>query len=260
MDLNELVSQIAERVAEKISAMEEKAAIDELSCKESINKPKLLIISEDIIPEGSCTWKDEKVIQEFDVTYGLNKEYPCDVQPFDVIVLQNLSNVSLGKIAEGTADTPFTELVMKSILLGKKIIISNEGVEIFKYKESAPKLYYGMMMQKIEFLKNTGIEFGGSEQLINFIGSKECVAEKTCCSKTEEVQSKVVAPEAVEPEVVTPEASIKIIAVSKRVVTEHDVRIAYEQHADQICITERTIITDLAREYAEQRDISFKIN
>ncbi len=251
MDLNELVSQIAARVAEKISAMEKEAAADEPNCKELIRKPKLLMISEGMATEDGNAYKDEKINENFDVTYCLNKEYPCDVQPFEVIALQNLSNVSLGKIAEGTADTPFTEIVMKAILLGKKIIISNEGVELFSYKETAPKLYYGMMMQKIEFLKNAGIEFGNLDQLRTFICSKECVAEKTCVTKNEEV---------VKTETLTPEASIKVIAVSKRVVTEHDVRMAYEQHADQICITERTIITDLAHEYADQRGISFKVN
>ncbi len=49
------------------------------------------------------------------------------------------------------------------------------------------------------------------------------------------------------------------LKIEKRVITEQDIKKAQEQHVNLICITEKTIITDLARECAEQKNISFKI-
>lgn len=52
----------------------------------------------------------------------------------------------------------------------------------------------------------------------------------------------------------------KSIVLEKRVITQKDVRKVHEQHIEKVCVGEDTIITDLAREYAEEKGISFMVD
>ncbi|WP_312648716.1 hypothetical protein [Aminipila sp.] len=249
MDFNELVSQIAVKVAEKISVMENHPEIQLPPYEEISQKPKLLILSEDHGTACHDLWENQRLSHKFDITCALTNEYQCDMQQFDVVVMRYLSIKSLGKIAEGIADTPFTELAIKAVLLGKRIFVPSEEVEVFQYRETAPKLYYGMMIQKIELLKNAGICFCSLEQLEQVILNHEGPLEKKNSCPIEEKQSDIAV-----------EASKKeAISLTKRVITERDIHNICEQNTELIYVTEKTIITDLAREYAEQRGISFAI-
>lgn len=256
MDLNELVNQIAVKVTEKIANMEENVenveknvAINEIECEEVIKKPKLLILSETHGKTCHEILENENVRKKFNVTCALDNEYQCDIHQFDVVVLGNLSIEALGKISEGISDTIFTQLLVKAILQGKKIIIPNEEIEVFQYRESAPKLYYGMMMQKIELLKKVGILFCNKDQLEDIILENECITEMKSCIMTNPAQQVITAE-------ISPKETIKLM---KRVITERDIHSADKQKVEVICITKKAIITDLAREYAEQKGILFKI-
>ncbi|QHI72618.1 hypothetical protein [Aminipila terrae] len=250
MELDELVNRITAKVAEKISEMENKSEINFPDCEILNPKPKLLILSEK--HETACheIWENKAINDKFEIVCALNSEYQCNIQQFDVILLRNLSIKSVGQISQGMGETPFTEMVIKSILLGKKIIAVNEEVEVFQYRETAPKLYYGMMMQKIELLKNAGICFCSVGQLEQAILDNPCIQEKkSCCSTEEKTENAVCQP-----------CKKEAVTLAKRVITERDIHSVYEQHLDVIYVTERAIITDLAREYAEQRGISLVIN
>nr|WP_315020362.1 hypothetical protein [uncultured Aminipila sp.] len=249
MDFNELVSQIAAKVAEKISVMEDNTEIQLPQYEEISQKPKLLILSEAHGTECHELWENQRISDKYEIVCALTSEYQCDIQKYDVVILRYLSNTSVGKIAEGIADTPFTELAVKAILLGKKIIIPNEEVEVFRYRETAPKIYYGMMMEKIELLKNAGICFSSLEQLEQVILDNEGSLEKKNSCIIEKKQ----------PDIAAEPSKKEAMSLTKRVITERDIHSIYEQHAELIYVTGKTIITDLAREYAEQRGISFAI-
>lgn len=250
MEFDELINRITAKVAEKISEMENDSEIICTDCKGLGEKPKLLILSER--HETAChELCENKVINDkFDMICALNNEYQCDVKRFDVIVLRNLSIKSLSEISEGVGASPFAEIVIKAILCGKKIIIANEEVEVFQYRETAPKVYYNMMMQKIERLKNAGICFCSIEQLEQIILDNQCVQEKKNSYCVEEATGEIAC-----------QPTLKETAtLVKRVITERDIHSVYEQHIKVIYVNENAIITDLAREYAEQRGISFVVN
>lgn len=246
MDIDELVAQIAAKVKEKLSQMEANVEIQPSCCGA---KPKVLILSEDHGTSCHDFLESEALKTNFEMTCALNEDYHCEIEQFDLIVLRNVSNTALGKITEGIGDTTFTASVIKAILLGKQILIPNEELELFRYRDTAPKLYYGMMMQKLEMLKNVGFQFCSLDDLENVLLKKESFPEK----KSSSVYPKE--------ETVTPcnSTSEQSVNFTKRIITEQDMRSAFEKHATQICITKKTIITDLAREYAEHKGISFII-
>ncbi|MHC1722077.1 MAG: hypothetical protein AB9836_02600 [Aminipila sp.] len=249
MDIDELVAQIAAKVSERISQLEAGSELQALNGS-GPQKPKALILSED---HGTCchSFLESKCLKEyFEMVCALNENYQCKIEQFEVIVLPNVNNTALGKITEGIGDTDFTATVIKAILLGKQILILNEGIELFQYKDTAPKLYYGMMMQKLELLKNVGIQFCNANELENMLLKKESHQEK---------KSGVISQRS-EVEVACDNNCEHTVNLTKRIITEQDIRSVHEKHATQICITGKTIITDLAHEYAEQKGISFIIS
>ncbi len=221
MELSELIEQIARKVTERISDLE--------------NKPKLLILSE--AHGASCheIFENEALKQKYDVVCALMNEYQCDAGQYDVIVLRAVSNTALGKIAGGSADSPFTETAVKAILLGKPIFALEDDTELFRYRETAPKPYYDMMMQKIELLKSSGIRFYSGEQIVSRLLERE--TPRSDCGQC-----------AGEP-----------FCLEKRIITERDIHNLHERSIKQIRISRKTIVTDLAREYAERRGISFTV-
>lgn len=221
MEFRELVEQIAAKVAERIAEMEK--------------KPKLLILSEAHAAECHALWENESLNQKYDIVCALMNEYQCDVRQFDVIVLRTLSNKALGKIAEGFGDCSFTEMAIKAVLLGKQILAFHEETELFQYRETAPKPYYDMMLQKVELLKNSGIRFCGKDQIIDILLERE--SRQAACEI----------------------GSGKSVNFDKRIITERDIQGIQERNIKQICIKQKTIVTDLAREYAERRGISFSV-
>ncbi|MFV0518041.1 MAG: hypothetical protein ACK5MV_11655 [Aminipila sp.] len=255
MELNDLINQIAVRVAEKISAIEEKGIESG-----DDSRPKLLILSECHSNPCHDLMSCPKINESYNVLCALSQEYSCQLDTVDTVVIRSLSLSALTKIAQGIADTPFTEMAVKAILLGKKIFIPIEETEIYSYRETAPKLYYGMMMRYIEQLKNAGVYFCNINSLSDDICSKQCLLESNCHNGHEgvfdEKSNQVIAEPHINESSFCEDSKVSV-TINKRVITERDIRIAYEEKAQIVCIKNGTIITDLAKEYAGQRGISF---
>lgn len=252
MELNDLVEQIAAKVAERLSDMEGGIQLAELlGCSEgeSCQKPKLLILSESHDELCLPFFEKDSIKQKFDVVCAADSNYACDLESVEMIVLRNFSNTSLAKVAQGIGDTPFTELVIQAILMGKQLIIPEEELELYEYRETAPKLYYSMMLQKVDYLKNAGVRFCSCGQLESLIMGMPVSEESRSCAKE---------PEVMEEKTATGSSEIASeMKCTKKILTEQDLRQACQHGIAKIYIEAKTIITDLAREYAEQKGISF---
>ena len=63
-------------------------------------------------------------------------------------------NEALGKIANGIFDTDYTRRFGTALLLGKRIFIAEEEVELYRYKDTAPAGYYSRLEENLKFLHN----------------------------------------------------------------------------------------------------------
>lgn len=231
MEFNAMVEAIAARVAQQL-------ALEEAQTAQEQRLPQLLLLTMD---HGTCCHEileSPRLKARYQTTCALLEGYDCDPAAFDTVLVYGLDLCALGKIASGICDTPYAALAVRAILLGKKLIIIRDEVELFHYGQTAPPAFYEMMLEKIHLLEQSGVVFCG-------------------CEETEEILLGNVAAVAVPPPVqktVTKRVE-KEQCISKRVITEKDIAGAFSDGVTVLHIEKKGILTDLAKDYARERGI-----
>lgn len=244
MDFNQLVDEIVKRVAEKIEAGEVAAtSAQESACTEDAAvpccKPGLLILTQEHGAICHAMLESERLLEYYRTDCALLKEYAVEMDDYEAVILFDLTNDTLARLAGGVCDTRFTALAQKAILKGKKIFIPEEAVELFQYAETAPSAYYQMLLGKLELLRQSGITICPAASLEDAILSGEvtppvseaCCAPISCDTRRE-------------------------VTISKRVVTERDLSAVCDRTVCAVHIGAKSILTDLARDYAQARDVA----
>ena len=179
------------------------------------------------------------------VDCALAQNYEVNVDDYDVVVLRSMTNSNLFKIANGCTDNKFLALAAEAILKGKRVIMVKECVEILKYAETAPKALYNNIYKNLQILLDSGVELIEEENV------------KTALTDGIEVPAEVPAvpaPAAVKEEAPAPapkaESDDSVLVLTKRVVTERDIKAAAAQHYTKIQLPEKPVITYLAKDTA----------
>ncbi len=242
MDLDALISEILKKVQERVAACENDAQIGSgVSADEK--KPVLLVLAGDHGEICHPSYTNETLTSCYEMRCALLEEN-WDVEDCEGVIAYTLTNEALGKIVNGIFDSAYTKAFGKALLSGKKIFIPEEEVELYRYKETAPKGYYKKLEENVEFLKENGVVIVPNDQLI-------CEIMGTECSECSTPEKKEAAPAP------APVAE-KIVAHPKRVLSERDLIVAKENGTTQILVSEKTFVTDLAKDYAKKYSIVIK--
>lgn len=236
MDDKQLIDKILNRVLER---MKNSQTVQE----PGEDKPKLLILTQEHGNRCHELLENTKLLEHYIMDCSFVMDYDCRLEDYEAVILFNLSNTVLSKLSRGICDSPFLNLASNAILTGRKIYIPMEEVELFHYKDTAPEAFYSMMLDKINFLESCGVVFCETEQL------EKAVLHKA--GKTEGVHNK-------KENVLINPVSQKTITIDKKVVTEKDIEKAYINGGTVICISNRAILSDLAKDYAKYRNIQFR--
>ena len=179
------------------------------------------------------------------VDCALAQNYEVNVDDYDVVVVRNMTNSNLFKIANGCTDNKFLALAAEAILKGKRVIMVKECVEILKYAETAPKALYNNIYKNLQILLDSGVELVEEENV------------KTALTDGMEIPAEVPAapaPAAVKEEAPAPapkaESDDSVLVLTKRVVTERDIKEAAAKHYKKIQLPEKPVITYLAKDTA----------
>lgn len=179
------------------------------------------------------------------VDCALAQNYEVNVDDYDVVVVRSMTNSNLFKIANGCTDNKFLALAAEAILKGKRVIMVKECVEILKYAETAPKALYNNIYKNLQILLDSGVELVEEENV------------KTALTDGIEIPAEVPAtpaPAAVKEEAPAPapeaESDGSVLVLTKRVVTERDIKAAAAQHYKKIQLPEKPVITYLAKDTA----------
>ena len=201
-----------------------------------------------ILTEHHC---EECAVEKLDselckVTCALAQNYEVNVDDFDSIVLYNMTNSNLFKIANGCTDNKFLALAAEAILKGKRVIMVKEEVEILKYEETAPKALYNNIYKNLQILLDSGVKLVSAEDVKDvFCEGADAPAEPA----REEVKAveAASAPVAAAPKA---ESDDSVLVLTKRVITERDIREAAAKHYKKVQLPEKPVITYLAKDTA----------
>ena len=227
MDITRLIGEIVRRV--------ELAIIKHETAK--MPKRKVLVISKDL--NQSCP----------DLVTNKNFTESCDVDSVDIntqqvnlegyskVIVCDLDNDSLSKLTSGIFDNAYLKLIGSCIMQGKDIAIVEDDIEFLQYQDTAPKAFLAMFNHKLDTLREWGLEVRSLDDLTVSLCSRD---------DTGDPEKKVTqtAPERVSGSVIT-----------KRALTETDVINANFKHQDEILVSENTIVTEVAQDYARKHKI-----
>ena len=246
MDHSKLIEEIVSRVAAKLAESEGTAVSERCDTCFDTAKHGLLILTQRHSEICHAGLESEALHARFNADCALLRDYDVNVADYDVVVLYQLTNEALGKLATGVCDTPFTKLASEAILMGKKIYVPTEEVELYRYAATAPPAYYAMMRRKLDLLIESGMVICAQSSLARTILDCAEGAAPACA---------IPAPIA-EP-VVRAERELRL---TKRLLSERDVASAAAERFTCIRLPAKCIITALARECAKDAGITLAID
>ncbi|MGO5115773.1 hypothetical protein ACTQ33_12215 [Candidatus Avoscillospira sp. LCP25S3_F1] len=230
MEFTELVDEIVARV---MSRMTEQASTA------PSGKPKLLVLTPEHGTLCHEALEHEALLEYYDTECALLQEYHCSIDDYEAVLVYGLDVPSLCQLADGDCHTPFTQLAQKAMLSGKRLFVAQETVELFQFAATAPAAYYAMLLQKLSFLQQCGVTLCPHGQLAAAVLSEEIPTPE--------------APAAPCPP--TPAAGREVL-LEKRVISERDLRDAVGRDVRAVRVTKRAIVTELAKEYLQARNIA----
>ena len=239
--LNEIVARVAAKLAEAEGGEAAPAAADR------DDREGLLLLSQEMNDTCRAMLKCEKLKARFRVDCASLQSEPAELDSYGVVVLTGLTNEALAKLALGLCDTPYTRLAAQAILAGKRVYIPTEEVELYRYASTAPAAYYAMMKERLDLLLTSGVVVCSKHNLEGLLlGGAACEA------------APAEAPAAAEPSAPAPKSAAreeKLVHVTKRVLTERDIRDAAAEKVTCIHVPAKCILTALAKDCAKEHGI-----
>ena len=241
MNHDDLVLEIIKRVNDKMNKAEQCAQDACCSCR----KPQLLIAAKEDCDMCRELRAAPALTEKYQITEAISQAPAGDLERFDAVVLFSMGISDLAKIAGGGYDGAYTETAVRSILLGKKIFLVKEAVELFGMQATAPKDYYAMLLHKAALLQRAGVIVLPYAEMLPALLGEPAQPEAPACAPCQAAAADAPAPKA--------EKEIKI---EKRVITEKDITQAKYDGATSLRIQARAILTDLAKDYAHTQGLT----
>lgn len=239
MDCNKMIDEIVARVAAKLAECEEGQAMDKgPDCDQ---RPGLLILAQEHGEACHEKLDSARLGESYQMICAKLRDYQVSLDGCEAVILYGLTNEALGKLASGVCDTAYTRLAAQAILSGKRVYVPAEQVELYRYAQTAPAPYYAMLQEKLALLEASGVTICPQNAL------EDCILEEPAAAPRKAAPCKE-AP-AAEP------AAVKEMQLAKRVITERDVTEASAAKVTCIRIPAKSIVTDLAKDYALARNI-----
>lgn len=206
MEYDKLVNLIVEEVLKKLNK----------STYENTSKKVAVIFNKDDLQKYSEIMEPEYEVVLFNE----------NIKDCNIVVITKLCLKGMANLANLICSTKEESFVIKMLMQGKKIYISEDGLLYKKYKSSAPKQVYNKYLEFENILKNYGIE------VMNDSISNNSVENNIDTVNLE-----------------------KSISISKKLITEADIRKQHILGNKVIFIDKKSVITPLAKDYIKMNHI-----
>ena len=226
MDMNTLIDQILAKVSEKLAQAEPAVS--------SGGKPRLLILTPEHGEHCHELLESAALRRRYDTDCALLRDYQCDMADYETVILYGLSVEAMGKLACGVCDTAYTRLAQQALLMGRRVFVPAEEVALYRYAALAPAAYYAALEGQLRLLTDSGVVV--------------CPGEGLEAAVLGGIPARVPAAE-----IAAPAAGMTL---DKRVITERDIYAAKERGCAVLRVTQRAILTDLARDAAKARGVA----
>ena len=136
VERNEMVEQILSRVMEKLAAAGETVTETELMqslASAAAPLPGLLVLTQEHGTDCHKLLESPRIKEKYRTGCALLNEGETTLDGIEAVVLFNLTTEAMCKLASGITDTSYTKLAAQALLMGKKLYVPREEVELYKY-------------------------------------------------------------------------------------------------------------------------------
>lgn len=242
MNMDALIDEICRRVLEKAKTLETPVSTQEHEAR----KPGLLILTKEHGCDCHRMLEHEKLSEKYQTRCALLAEYQCPPDAYEAVIACTLTNEALGKIAHGIFDSGYTRVFGEALLGGKRILVPEEEVELYRFRDTAPKPFYERLEANLEILKRSGV------QIVPFARIPGLLLEETDGEEKELISDRKDAGEAQKRPTAQTEQEInaKEAVLRKKIITERDIAALANEKIQTVIVGEKAILSDLAREFA----------
>ncbi|WP_070000604.1 hypothetical protein [Cellulosilyticum sp. I15G10I2] len=231
MAFNDIVDQVTREVIRYMEQIEKKSEVLLLTQSHSTRCQQLV-----------------KKYDEFGAACGPVAEKEDQLEGIKTVILFDLTNDVLYKLANGCNDTSYLKLASEALLQGKQVIGVKEEIEIFKYQKSAPSLYFNKIMEHLEFLKKCGVVVACEKNIALHLAAQKLNRE---IEKEGENEQKVISLQNAK----MPEIKCSTFKINKRLITEREIQEAVRNGVKAIEVIPKAIITQLAKDSIQSHNI-----
>ena len=270
-----MITQILSRVMEKLAQAGETVTgaealqniVQSIVTDTQEQLPGLLVLTQEHGEVCHELLENPKIKEKYRTSCALLAENQVDLEDIETVVLFNLTTEAMCKIASGITDTPYTRLAAQALLMGKKLYVPREEVELYRYPTGGLGSYQCMMQAKLTKLVSFGLKICPMAELEDALLGKEaeetpaapaCEGDGGSCAPTPAEEAAAPCEESCEEPQAEPEPvkeALKEIVFSKKVITERDIIEANRDGVKIIRLSERNILTALAKDAASARNI-----
>lgn len=230
MDMEQLVAEVAALVKARMNEERGEGSIAS-PANECESRAHVFIINRECCRNCSKCLKTELLRQGVNAVCTQDEKKEQAACETDTIIALHMTELDVMRIAAGAATDAYTEDLIAGLLKGIPVYVPLEYAEFADSVPEAAKEYRVLLEEKKQFLASCGVRFLPEKELIACV-KREGHTARGCSPKCTNKQEK------------------------KRLLTEKTIRDAEQQGKDRIMIDRRTIVTDLAKEYAQKRNIA----
>ncbi|RXI66073.1 hypothetical protein DQN76_13520 [Clostridium tetani] len=240
MDKDKLIELITKEVMKRI-----KLTMEENNGKEENSKSNKTILilenSKDLCPIV------KKNLDENEISVD-SIDNMKDIETYEFILIQNLSNNELINISKGYANSDKEKIIINILLKGKNIYALEKGLEYKNYENTSPRALLEVFKSYKNNLTSFGITFTSLRALITNIKSNKNLKQVCPIEKLEDkLEDKSQDNKCIKK------------TIDKKLISEIDIKNIEKEGIKEITISKKSIVTPLAKDFARVNNINIKI-
>ncbi|SFC49016.1 ethanolamine utilization protein [Bacillus sp. 491mf] len=189
-----------------------------------------VFVATEVYPQLEGILAHEYTIQYFDDS----------VMDCDVVVIPKMCIQLLGNLANGLSSSPRERFILTMLLKGKNVIALDDGLVYKKYKQTANAHLFKMYEEYQAKVESFGIKIIHDTQLLQSCCEKKVVHNVQVTNSQMNVETQL-----------QTEAAV----ISKKVITEADLKKFHLRNVKEIIVTPNSIITPLAKDYIRMQQM-----
>lgn len=247
MDFDKLIELVTKEVIKRLK----EAGIQLVGSKPKIQEKNILFLGE----KESAAYKFyDHDLKAFGYKLYSLEENSLTLNAYEGIIIPELSVKELSNIGIGVSSSQREEVIVNAMLQGIPVYLLEEGLVYRQFAKTANKLFFKMLSEYEDKLISYGMQIKKMNEISNiFKNEKE---KSTFINITDNSDNVQVIKKEYEEKI--QKKTINSNMITKKLISEMDVRDLFREGVREILVSKKTLITPLAKDFARINHMEIK--